>query len=295
MWRESSGKALDINKFLWRYRKCVSMRSVIALFLIVLSASSLILVNPAEPVKAQISPSIPEFSLKLDDRSYDVPPTSTTDPNTGKTVNVTEGYHVEKRFIDVVIKNPNPYSFYGVVNESIVKLYYNIRVKEYSQDWEDATVTPSNLAPSDSEYTTVKFGLGGVNPDPGGWSIWLGSIAAGSQVDFQVQGVDGFYTKLTEEDPICWRLTEFNVFNETGRSGWSTTQTITIPADWASASPTQTSPQQTEPAASATPISSAFALNPITLTLVVIVLVIAASLGALLYLRRKRGSLIAQR
>jgi hypothetical protein len=77
----------------------------------------------------------------------------------------------------------------------------------------------------------VKFGLGKVNPDPGGWSIWIGNITTSGQVDVQVIGIDGFYTKLTAQNPPCWRLPEFSVFNETGRSAWSNTQTITVTID----------------------------------------------------------------
>jgi hypothetical protein len=88
-------------------------------------------------------------------------------------------------------------------------------------------VTP-NLAPSTTGCTTVKFGLGKTNPDPGGWSIWIGNITKSGQVDIQVLGVDGFYTKLID-DPPCWRIPQYSVFNETGRSAWSSTQTIAIP------------------------------------------------------------------
>jgi hypothetical protein len=267
------------------------MRRMITLFLIlVLSASSLIMIKPAE---AQISPSVPEFSLKLEDHSYDVAPTYTTDPNTG-IVNATGGYHVEKRFIDVIIKNPTPYSFYAVVNESVVKLYYSIRVKGYSQDWTYAT-NSSNLAPSTTEYTTVKFGIGSVNPDPGGWSIWLGDITTGSQLDFQVQGVNGFYTNSTEETSPCWRLPDYNIFNETGRSAWSDTQTITIPdgstSQPATSTPTGTPSTQTTTAPTSTAnfiTSLADGFTPVILTVSIVVITLAVSIGALIY-REKRG------
>ncbi len=189
------------------------MQAKVALILIfIILTTSLITVKPAF---TQISPTVPQFTLKIEDRSYDV-------------VNATGTYHIEKKFIDVNIQNAYPYSFYAVVNDSIVKLYYNIRYKAYSQDWTDANVTP-NLAPLDSNYTTVKFGIGSVNPDPGGFSIWLGNTTISGQVDFQVRGVDGFYTKLTAENPPCWRIPTLSGFNETGASDWSATQTITLP------------------------------------------------------------------
>ncbi len=189
------------------------MRTKVAVLLIfVIMGSSFFMIKPAE---TQISPSVPEFTLNIEDRSRDV-------------VNATGTFHIEIKFVDVVIKNTDPHSFYAVVNESVVKLYYNIRVKDHSQDWASALVTP-NLAPSTTDTTTVKFGLGKVNPDPGGWSIWIGNITTSGKVDVQVLGIDGFYAKLTAQNPPCWRIPTLSAFNETGRSAWSNTQTITLP------------------------------------------------------------------
>jgi len=188
------------------------MRKKIALLLsLLMLVSGLIAI---EPVFTQISPPVPSFTLKLEDDSHDV-------------TNATGTYHIPIRFIDVVVNNTGELSNYAVVNETLVKLYYNIRIKDHTaQDW--ALVTP-NLAPSTTEYTTIKFGLGKTNPDPGGWSIWIGNITKSGKVDVQVLGIDGFYTKLID-DPPCWRIPQYSAFNETGRSAWSTTQTITIPA-----------------------------------------------------------------
>ena len=189
------------------------MRTKVALLLIfTILASSFIMI---QPVSNQIVPPVPEFTLKIEDRSYDV-------------ANATGTFHIERKFIDVDIKNSVPYTFYAVVNDSLVKMYYNVRYKAHTQSWADANVTP-NLAPLNSNITTIKFGVGKTNPDPGGWSIWIGNVTTSGQVDFQVLAVDGFYTKLTAENPPCWRIPQLSAFNETGRSAWSTTQTITIP------------------------------------------------------------------
>ena len=189
------------------------MRTKIALLLsFLMLVSGLIAVEPAF---TQISPNVPTFTLKLEDDSYNI-------------TNATGTYRIPIKFIDVVITNTGDLSHYAVVNETIVKLYYNIRVKDHNAiDW--ALVTP-NLAPSTTGYTTVKFGLGSTNPDPGGWSIWIGNLTKSDQVDIQVLGINGFYTKLID-NPSCWRIPQFSVFNETGRSAWSSTQTITIPTN----------------------------------------------------------------
>lgn len=197
--------------------------SKISLCLIFIITSLVVL----EPVSTQISPPIPNFSLKIENAAYYVPP-NTVDPHTEKVAGP-NGLTVQVQFIDVIIQNTGPYSFYAVVNDTLVKLYYSIRYKAHTDDWASASITP-NLAPLDSNVTTVKFGLGAVNPDPGGWSIWLGNLSSASQIDFQVMALSGFYTKLTAENPSCWRITSLSVFNETGRSGWSNTQTITNPS-----------------------------------------------------------------
>jgi len=200
--------------------------------LLVLATSlllSMILIEPAERITAQISPPIPEFSLKLEDYSYDVAPIYTTDPYNRETVVATPGYRVERKFVAVIINNPDPPSFYAVVNSSVVKLYYRIRIKGHSQDWANATVTQKNLAPNDENTTTIRFGLGSVDPDPGGYSIWIGDIASfDDKVDVQVQGINGYYTNRTNAEPPCWRIDEYVIFHETGRSDWSETQKISI-------------------------------------------------------------------
>lgn len=189
------------------------MRTKTALILVfILLVSGLISIESAF---TQISPNVPKFTLKLEDDSHDI-------------TNASGTYHIPIKFVDVVINNTGDLSNYAVVNETLVKLYYNIRIKDHSADWNSAMVTP-NLAPSTTGYTTVKFGLGSTNPDPGGWSIWIGNITKSSQVDIQVLGINGFYTKLIDNPP-CWRIPQYSVFNETGRSAWSTTQTITIPS-----------------------------------------------------------------
>jgi hypothetical protein len=188
----------------------MKLRVALLLIIALLSYS----LNTIEPTTSQGSPAIPEFTLNLEDRSHDV-------------VNASGTYHIEIKFVDVIIRNTVPYSVYSVVNDSIVKLYYNVHVKGHSQDWADATIS-GNLAPQDNN-TTVKFGLGSTNPDPGGWSIWLGNITNESQIDFQVRGINGFYTKITDELPRCWRNQNCSIFNETGRSAWSDTQTIALP------------------------------------------------------------------
>ena len=66
-------------------------------------------------------PSVPEFTLKYVDNSYDVPPktTTSTDPYTNEITTTTiPGYHVENRTVEAVIKN------------NVGASYYNFRIKD---------------------------------------------------------------------------------------------------------------------------------------------------------------------
>lgn len=249
------------------------------LLTLLLCGAALLILQSSLTAQAQISPDVPKFSLKINDQSYDVEPRYTIDPFTGEKVQTSDGAHVDKRYIDVIIENPDTHSFYSVVNESVVKVYYNIRVKTNLDDeWRSDANSSSNLAPTEeSDYTTVPFGYGAQNL--GGYRIWLGDLAPGTKVDFQVRAVDGFYTKTTEEDPICWRLTEFNVFHETGHSDWSETQTITIPNP-----PTAT---PTEPAANSSNFLSAPSALPV---LTVVGVTVAVLVTALIFRWKNRRS-----
>jgi len=67
-----------------------------------LAISSLVMIDSAS-AQSIPKPSTPGFSLRLIDNSYDVPPTTTVNPYTGKT-ETSGGYHVEGYLeIDIII------------------------------------------------------------------------------------------------------------------------------------------------------------------------------------------------
>jgi hypothetical protein len=81
-------------------------------------------------------PSTPGFSLRLIDNSYDVPPTTTVNPYTGKT-ETSGGYHVEGYLeIDIKIKN-HPFTQYvDTATGKAVGLFYQVQTKgHFSKDW----------------------------------------------------------------------------------------------------------------------------------------------------------------
>jgi hypothetical protein len=50
-------------------------------------------------------PAIPEFTIKYSDYSYDVSPVYGVDPNTDETIVTEQGYHVDNRTVQFIIKN----------------------------------------------------------------------------------------------------------------------------------------------------------------------------------------------
>jgi hypothetical protein len=103
------------------------------MLLFILVAPNLLI---AESVSAQSipKPTVPEFTLKYVDHSYDVPPTYETDPYTGKTVLTQAGYHVQNNSVELIIKN-QPYHSYTNENGSRIWLYYLVAVKGHFDNW----------------------------------------------------------------------------------------------------------------------------------------------------------------
>ncbi len=209
--------------------------------IVALLAASILLM--AEPVSAQTipTPSTPEFTLRIADHSYDVPPTTTsyTDPYTGKTTTSTQpGYHVTNRSIEVSIKN-QPFTSYVDADGNTVNLYYNISVKpSHGGDWTYYLNSfGEKYQASNSEFTIVEFGFGGysdtISPE-------IGYVTPGGEVDFRVQAQIGYYKSVWvsiggSDSPFAGGMVP-TFFGES--SQWSNPQTIKTPEATTAPSPT---------------------------------------------------------
>lgn len=88
-------------------------KSLLSVFFIAILIGGLILayamrfgtVQASADVSGIPKPSVPEFTLKYLDYSYDVPPTYGIDQYTGENVTVKYGYHVDNRSIEFTFKN----------------------------------------------------------------------------------------------------------------------------------------------------------------------------------------------
>lgn len=162
-------------------------------------------------------PNVPQFTINVYDSSYDMEPTSTTNPFNGQTTE-TPGRHIESRTIEIRIKNPYPPSSSGVYPTDF---HYDIHYRGHfggEQDWWNVFETRYGyLQPVSSEETIYKIDAykDSTYIDIAQWSR---GIPEGSTIDFQVSAFTGGYTGTP--------LTGWNFNGES--SGWSSTQSITL-------------------------------------------------------------------
>jgi|WetSurMetagenome_2_1015567.scaffolds.fasta_scaffold273403_1 hypothetical protein len=200
------------------------MRESFALVLIMLVASSSLILLTVKPAFAQTPTpfpatfsstlAIPQFTIQLADHSYDVPSTTTTttDPYTGKQIVTNQsGYHVENKTIDFTVVN-QPHLSVFVPHYYGVNLYYDIRVKgHFSTDWSelfgyDGNVNYLPIAPNKT-YTEISI------PQ---------NYPSDAQVDFQMRSINGTIRALNPgiNSPFAYWKYE--------ASGWSSIYTLNI-------------------------------------------------------------------
>lgn len=172
-------------------------------------------------------PSVPEFTLKYADHSYDVPPTSTSsfNPYNNQTTTTTEpGYHVENLTIDITIRNqPIPSTIDG--NKSY--LLFEIRYKGHYGNGTDWTYPFGTFyscpTQSDSDYTVISLATSynyGVNTESP-----LLDLQNGDKIDFQIMAIlaYGYNYSMSAVVPLY----SYD-YESVATSDWSSTQTITI-------------------------------------------------------------------
>jgi hypothetical protein len=158
-------------------------------------------------------PSVPEFTLNFIEHSHDVSPIYGIDQFTGENITIQEGAHYQWTTLDFTIKNQQ------VPSDS--RLYYNIRYKgQYTNNWTELYHGDTYIQQQSGEYTTISFLVSG-SPSPEAHTSTL-PIPSGAQVDFQVEAMIGGIYRISPRFSSGY---EFR--GET--SGWSSTQTITIP------------------------------------------------------------------
>jgi hypothetical protein len=229
------------------------------LLITLLAASSIIMVQSAF-AQSIPKPSVPEFTAKYVDRSYDTQPTYGLDQYTGKTVITKPSEHVDNRTIEITIKN-QPFTPFTDENGNSINLLYNVRYKgSFGENWTSMFGELSEWAgttdpygtygyptqDSSAQYTTISFTLY--------WNMVQG------QMDIQVEALVGYTTRAPDpaREHILWTVYEYTFYGE--ESGWSNTQTINFGTTNASASPTPlptlTSATTFTPAQTSTPTTA---------------------------------------
>ena len=189
-------------------RKCTVLLLVVCL---VVSSFSVLAV-PFVSAQAGYKPSVPQISsIKLVDSSYDVPPSTTTNPYTGEST-TTPGYHVNQVSIEVSIKN-QPFTPYTDEYGRKVTIRYQIQVKaHFEADTGWSTVLGSHAG----EYVSFEQQSGS------GYTVvaYASTYDVGSQLDFRAAAIlthQGVYTDGN------W------VNGEWSKSDWSNVKTFTVP------------------------------------------------------------------
>jgi hypothetical protein len=199
-------------------------------------------------------PDVPTFTARLIDNSYDVPTTYTTDPCTGRLV-TNLSHQVDNKTVEVKINNQpfTPTTVDGLGKTSFV---FNVRVKgHFAKDWINFYMMGEGPTPSNTDSTVISYQLIPTQPDQGYTlesldrnisSNSISELPPNSQIDFQVEAMIGYWS----------RTTEFNSMHFTAQeSGWSSSQTVTIPGNAATAtSNTSASPTQAIPTINTGPI-----------------------------------------
>ena len=236
--------------------------TVIMIVIMAISSLSLLTIKlaSAQSVQSIPVPSVPQFTLKYTDHSYDVAPTttSTTNPYNGNTTTTTvPGYHVRNFTIEVTITNP---TFHPVINGNDTGYSYNVRGKgHFQEDWTspDQTISTALQPQSNTEYTVLSFRANGYQP--------------GDELDFQVQAVLSYSYKVYDYSHPPQVFSGYQVVSNS--SDWSNIQTITIPASSSSASPTSTL-TPTPASTAAVPELSWLAVVPLLVSVLLIAVVI---------------------
>jgi hypothetical protein len=183
--------------------------------ILLLATSTLIIVGEASAWPS--TPSVPEFTVKYVDYSYDIPPSYGTDPYNGQTIMTYSGDHIYNKTLEITIKN-QPFTPSGDTN-----LYYNFRYKGvYEQIWHEGFgVDCIGMTPDDGNYriqnygaptTFIRYTLPWDTPSTG-------------KIDVQVQALMG---KPIVSSNCRIIFSEYSYGFDGTTSAWSSTQTVTI-------------------------------------------------------------------
>ena len=178
-------------------------------------------------------PSIPGFNVTFQTYPDYIPPTYGVDPSTGRAVMTKAGYTELEKWVDVNIGS-QPFIRYNNSAGHSISLYFDVRWKgNQDSSWQSIPIAPpyqyygavfGDGKDAQPVGCLITIGFKGINGPENGNMQLLDPTA--TKIDFQVEAFIGYYTT---DDVFVGQA-----------SGWSSTQTLTIPADSTSTSPSST-------------------------------------------------------
>jgi len=246
--------------------------------LLMLSISGLIMIESAN-AQTTTKLYVPEFTVTYSDHSYEVPVSTSIDPFTGKTVE-NPSHHVENRTLTFTIKNQT-------VTEG--QLHYVIRMKgHFAKNWTglyDGVAIKGELLTVWVFSSSEESGREEGRLYYGGSSFYLPSVG---QVDFQVKAQTWGEVMATSSPQNIFGGSITTLFAE---SDWSNTQTINLVDSSVSISTSPNSTTSSNPTTAPNSSTTESAGNSFSVplsTLIVVILVLLAIIGALSLLLFRR-------
>jgi hypothetical protein len=199
-------------------------RKIILTLVLIIAVSTLSIIT-AKPAFAQTSiptPYVPEFSMKYITSSYTG---TSTSEYTGATVTNTYINNTVQIVILNQAFNPN-----ALENGTTLSLAYSVGAKPHFATSGVLVINnmPAIFPASSSQYTVITLGFSEDNSSSS-VEAQIPPIPNGSQIDFQVQAIVGFYVTVPYHpfgEPF---ITEpIQQFSEVATSAWSNYLTITV-------------------------------------------------------------------
>lgn len=251
----------------------ISQRVTLLLTLII----AIPIIASATPVNAQTitKPTIPEFTVELTGPSFDLPPTYSFNSSTGL-FDPNIGYHIEYSTVKITIKN-QPFS--NQTNYDY--LYYNVRIKPHNYPdnyWLELYHAGADGYPIQtlSDSTTIPLPVEGAQA--------LGTtIPTGATTDIQVEAMIGHIGRNQTMVPYPY---PYVFIGET--SGWSNTQSVTVPPKTPFSTPSSWHPSSTPTANSNDELNRAITLPLSTFVAIIGVLTLTTIALSIMLLRRSR-------
>lgn len=197
-------------------------KRALPIFLIAMLAVAFVV--PSISAQSTPVPSVPTFSLTYIDHSFDAPAATVDDGYIGP--HYVPAHHVRNGTILVTINN-QPFTQYKDANNHTIELFYHIRCKgHYDSSWITYPDTDDYIQTSNSQTTVFSYGM---NEEwagtPGGR---VPNLTQDGKLDFQVETFIGYSQTVCTS--IARRADDYYTYFTGQKSGWSNTQTISMPS-----------------------------------------------------------------